>query len=433
MSTTAAVAALSPLAMTDESWLLLLSQGPADVCVDHHTEAAHTTATTTQLLPGSISDETTRAAEEGRSSEPPGDGAVQEAEKVEEAAVERRTAQEVLGRPPSSSSANERTRKRRQDEDNSRHQQQQLQDHCESRSEVPNTPNQRSEHPLNNASSEPAPQASPADPLVQYWQSRTADINKSHSHLSAGRELTLAERSIAARRAADEVRAQHQFWSNRLRLLKAEALKIEAKQSQQQTSLKHHHHDRSASPSGGENDEALNVSSLAAQTLSAQLEEGHRREAGIRKERAAAIQLQRTTHTQTLRDARRAMLENRREISRQIRMHSENHESIVEALRADDLAARCKQRDAVQHQKVAMLLKRVRNAAMRAEEAKLLYEEKIQQLTDDQQEQRAAIVGIVQESSKLVQKIRRLRAGGGHDGSSGNSNKVGSHSSTASK
>lgn len=251
----------------------------------------------------------------------------------------------------------------------------------------------------------------------------SSSVNANASRSGALPPLSLAERSIAARRAVEEVRAQHQFWVNRLRLLKAEALKIEAKQQQQQlhgnnsshiasSSATHGASATSTSHSSADESQTMNVSMLATQTLNKQLEEGRRQEAGIRKERAAAIALQRTTHAKTIREARNALLENRRDLSRQVRSHSENHQSIVEALRAEDLQDRCKQRDKVQHEKVAMMLKRVRDSAMRAEEAKQLFEEKIQHLLADEETQQSEIVAIVQESSKLVQKIRTLRNGG---------------------
>ena len=268
---------------------------------------------------------------------------------------------------------------------------------------------------LNTGAKEPTPQncsngSVTQDPLVSYWQSRTSEA-RSRSHASSsddGAELTLAERSIIAKRSVEETRQQHLFWTNRLRLLKSEALKIETKQHQQP-----------ASTNSTQEHTATNVSSFATQTTTAQLEEGRRREAGIRKERAAAIRLQRVTHAKTLREAQRAMLENRRELSRQTKIHAENHASIVEALRTEDFEERCRRRDKIHHEKVAMMLKRVRDAAMRAEEAKLLYEEKIQQRQEDEEAQQLEIIAIVQESSKLVQKIRQLRKGGQNPSTSG--------------
>lgn len=202
----------------------------------------------------------------------------------------------------------------------------------------------------------------------------------------------LAQESIIARRGLQAARADRTFWSNRLKMLHRE---LERAQSRVD-------HMRSSSS-------RFQVSKIANESIAAQLAEERRRDAQMRQERAEHIRASQEAHKRAVRQAHQQIIQDKLERGRLSKIHQRNHQSIVEAMRREEFAEKCRKREKIQQAKVVALLKRVRERAMRDEEIRQSYQMRIQHTHDEERDDSRTTLRLVQESSKLVEKIRKLR------------------------
>lgn len=255
--------------------------------------------------------------------------------------------------------------------------------------------------------SEPEPQT--ADPLIAYWKDKNCSAEPNVTETSTQRSLKrtslqstkvlpqisreLAERSINAHHTKDATEKEFVFWSNRLRLLQRE-VEIAQKNS------------ASSTTSRGSSEASH---SFVSEAINSQLEDERRRVEALRRERLKANKILRESHAKALRETHRAILESKREASNRIKQERAEAQLFVEEVRSKELHKRSQLKETIQHEKVVMLLKRARDKAMRFEETRSIYEQRIQQIEKEEEEQQRLTSQLIQQSSKLVQKLRHLK------------------------
>lgn len=284
-------------------------------------------------------------------------------------------------------------------------------------------------HETSVSSSEPSPQhaLSTEDPLMMYWKSRQAihsasqfaemrsvattpitlkkkpatserkkrqlpSIPRPQTSLQAGSSTVLAWNSILARKHCEAVQNDRRFWGNRLKMLHREVEKAQ------------HSLDKMRSKGSGSNGTVIQ-----SETIAAQLEQERIREAKIRQEKSEVIKAHKNAHKNAVRLAHQQAIQDKIEQGKMSKLHAENHKKIIEAIRQEEYEERCRRREKIQQEKVAAHLKRVRERAMRDEETRQTYENRCNDIKEESRNEEEQTMLAIQESSKLVQKIRRLR------------------------
>ena len=202
----------------------------------------------------------------------------------------------------------------------------------------------------------------------------------------------LACKAIAASRAKECACRDLSFWTNRVKMLHREVEKAQA-QVDQRRSQSHR----------------FEVSTILNETVSSQLQEERKREVMLRQEKADAIRLHRQSHRDAVRKAQSQIIHAKIEVGKVLRVHAENHKAIVNSMKQDEFEKKCQKRSRIQQEKVVAMLKRVREAGLHKEEVKRRYEMHIQHVLEEKDEEEEQTIQCIEESSKLLQKMRRLK------------------------
>lgn len=235
--------------------------------------------------------------------------------------------------------------------------------------------------------SEPTPQL--PEVLVDHWHNSLPTVAESPQRFSC-QSKTLASRAVAAQRRREATQREYEFWTNRLKLLRKEAESAERSLSSSQIVVEHH-------------------SSAISSALRSQLEEERSRSETLRQDRHDANKIQRDAHRKALREAMQANLLLKRENSNFRRQESRESSVFVEEERNRELHRRALLKESVQQDKVVNVLKRARIRAMKAEETKRTYEQRVEMIEEQDRRQQAVTAAVIQETSKLVQKLRQLQ------------------------
>ena len=202
----------------------------------------------------------------------------------------------------------------------------------------------------------------------------------------------IARKSLDARRSLERAKQEKEFWANRLKMLHRELDKAQAKVDIARTK-----------------DTKFEVSTVVNETVSAQLAEERSRDYALRQEKAQSIRAHKAAHRQAVRQAQSQIIQNKIEAGRLMKVHQRNHQAIVESLRKQEFEEKCQRRSEVQQSKVVAMLKRVREQAMRQEEIKRNYSLRVEHVKDEERRCHEISLQSVEQSSKLVAKIRQLR------------------------
>jgi hypothetical protein len=242
-----------------------------------------------------------------------------------------------------------------------------------------------------------APEA--PDPLVAYWKGMTRRKQSTGGSNGASPAAFFSRTSEPTREKVSLIKQRHreanaemQFWSCRAQLLKREVEKLEneaaSKKIQQKIS-------------------SINEDMIS--TLMAQLEQEREKSEKLRQERMATIKAERKAHHEALYHAISVVRNVKYELSSTVRMRTKQAEEHVRQEKSEIALQKSNLRHNVQQNKVTSLLTRVRDRALREEETARLYEHKMARLEAEEVEKHTKTLELIQESSKLVQRLRVLR------------------------
>lgn len=268
------------------------------------------------------------------------------------------------------------------------------------RGPLPVVPHKKLPHPLRT------PQARASTSMSQRTPSRSRQLGVNTSQQSLGGEgdttmistrtgkalPPLADESLRARGALDSAKDEKKFWCNRLKMLQRELDKAQSRVD-----------------AARNKDTRFEVSAVVNETVAAQLAEERRRDFALRSEKAQAIRSHKAAHRQAVREAQSQTIQNKAESGRLLKVHQRNHQAIIDTLKKKEYDEKCKRRAEVQQVKVVSMLKRLREKAMRHEEIRRNYALKVENVRQEEKEYQEQSVEAVEEASKLVAKIRKLR------------------------
>lgn len=218
-------------------------------------------------------------------------------------------------------------------------------------------------------------------------------MGSSHSGGGAGAasSYVLSKRAIGAQRSRDATLHEKEFWANRLRLLRREMEQVELSVA-------------------AANEFALRQGAAQVEdAIRQQLDDEQLREAKTRLERLEANRVQREAHAKSVREAHHSLLAAKRSLCQSRRQESAEAAVFVEEQHSRELHRRTLLKDAVQQEKVVQVLVRARTRALKMEETRRLYEQRIHMLQDEDEQLQAATASLIQESSRYVQKMRLLK------------------------
>lgn len=201
----------------------------------------------------------------------------------------------------------------------------------------------------------------------------------------------LSKRAIAAQKSRDATLREKEFWANRLRLLRREMEQVEQSVAEA-------------------NESALRKGAAQVEdAIRQQLQDEQAREAKTRAERLEANRIQREAHNRSVREAQQASLTSKRSQCQARRQESVEAAVFVEEQQSRELHRRSLLKEAVQQEKVVQVLVRARTRALRMEETRRLYEQRIHLLQDEDEQLQQATANLIHESSRYVQKMRLLK------------------------
>lgn len=199
-------------------------------------------------------------------------------------------------------------------------------------------------------------------------------------------------RALAAKHACVALKQDVSFWTNRMRLLRKEVHRQQAKQERSSTLR-----------------ERTELSTFVNLSLREQLEEERRRHEAKLSERADVIRHKRSEHKVALKNALRRTYEEKVERSHMSKLQGSNHVRMIQNTKYEKLVSNIEKKEKVQQEKILGLLKRVKDKARQSEEVHTTFENKIKHSLENEREYRMQVNGLVQQSAELVKKLRKFQ------------------------
>ena len=201
----------------------------------------------------------------------------------------------------------------------------------------------------------------------------------------------LSRSCVEAKRTKDSLVEQKLFWENRLLLLKREAERAKVAS-----------HLRRLTTS------SATKSVIGSETVERQLEEERQHAERARQEKLQAIEQHKALHKKALRQALQQRIYEKLTASRESKQCAEERRSLVLRLREEVSETKRQKRDKVLAERAKARDRAERIRALRTEEATRNYEARIRHIQEEGEEVGVVIKGYMQESQKLLDKLKRL-------------------------
>jgi hypothetical protein len=265
-------------------------------------------------------------------------------------------------------------------------------------------------------SDEPVPrrQPQPDANVVEYWRNRTRALTPGPLQLNTAalspprpRSMTagakpgqrrrridvVGDRASRVRRACDAAKDDSAFWKNRLHLLKREM-----ERAQQQLDAVRLQSSKAE------------VATVLSETVEAQLDLERHRASMLKQEKRDHIQAQNLEHRIALRQSQQSLFQTKHERSRGLKADSRRADAALQQTRVEVLQRKSEVRATVQRQKVQAMVLRVRDVTMKREASRRSYEAHISAVEETTATHQTAMLTNINESSNMVERIRRLKA-----------------------